>query len=284
MIKNKYGLSRYIPTKIRRIIRQQSGFGCIFCGFAISHCEHVDPEFSEAKEHDPDYMTFLCGHCNDKKMRGILSKEAVKRAMLNPKCIQKGFTFDAFDVGINLPSIQFIDSTWNANKAFILLRINGTDLLRFEPPEEKGNPFLLSAQFYNNKGKRFFWIERNEWFGDINNWEIEAKGNLIMIRNNVGKYSLEIRNIPNDRLIINRINMIYKGYKIKGDKHEGITILFPNGKKYFTIKINTTCSGAEVTAFEIEENKINIAKVKGGPSSIKCMSIGYLGHEKPKKI
>jgi hypothetical protein len=283
MKKNRHGLSRNIPAEVKRTIRQRSGFGCVICGFAICHYEHVDPEFLDAREHNADCMTLLCGRCNDKKRRGILSKEAVKRAMLNPKCLQEGFTFDTFDVGTSLPTIQFSDSTWTANKAFVLLRINGTDLVRFEPPEEEGSPFLLSAQFYNYKGKRIFWIERNEWFGDSSNWDIETIGQVITIRRAAREYELEIRNIPNERLIINKVNMLYKGYKIKGNDREGITILTPNGKELLAKNTNATGSGAEVTAFEVNGDEIIVGKATGGPSSI-SVSVGYLGPREPQQL
>ena len=88
--KNKNGLSRNIDSETKRIIRQKCGFGCVICGCAIYQFEHVDPVFSEAKEHNPDNIVLLCATCHDSVTRGIWSKEKVKIAAKNPKCYQKG--------------------------------------------------------------------------------------------------------------------------------------------------------------------------------------------------
>jgi hypothetical protein len=77
---NKLGLSRAIPEAIRRKIRQDSGFGCVICGLAIASYEHIDPEFHEATEHDPDKMTFLCEGCRSRVTRGVWSKDKVWKA------------------------------------------------------------------------------------------------------------------------------------------------------------------------------------------------------------
>lgn len=61
---NRHGLSRYIPPNIKRTIRKQCGFGCVVCGVAFSMYEHIDPEFCDAKEHDPNKMELLCGSCH----------------------------------------------------------------------------------------------------------------------------------------------------------------------------------------------------------------------------
>ena len=78
MENNKHGLSRNIPSQIKREIRQAAGFGCVCCGVAIGMYEHVDPEFHDAKEHDPERMAYLCGGCHDKVSRGIWSKDKIK--------------------------------------------------------------------------------------------------------------------------------------------------------------------------------------------------------------
>ncbi|WP_140145769.1 HNH endonuclease, partial [Vibrio parahaemolyticus] len=78
--KNKHGLSRYIPEDVKRKVRQKCGYGCVVCGTAIVEYEHVDPEFSEAKEHDPDKIVLLCSQCHAKVTRKFLSKESIKLA------------------------------------------------------------------------------------------------------------------------------------------------------------------------------------------------------------
>jgi hypothetical protein len=109
---NKYRLDRYIPSNIRRQIRQNSGFGCVICGCAICEYEHVNPPFSSAREHDPDKMTFLCSNCHDKVTRKIWSKDKVVKAMKNPYSLinkQSRFKLDltGSNSWINFGGIRF---------------------------------------------------------------------------------------------------------------------------------------------------------------------------------
>lgn len=229
MTTNKHGLSRRIPTGIKRRIRQGSGFGCVICGFAIYQYEHVDPEFVDATCHNPKSMTLLCGSCHDQVTRGIYSKEKVKEAMLNPKCKQKGFTFGAFDIGRDVPSIQFGSSLFTSQSGLVLFEIEGEDLLAFEPPEIPSGPFLLSASLYDKDEKLFFSVEKNEWKGDVDNWDIEIEGRRITIRQKNMDVLLELINIPRKAILINKINIQYKGYKIFGNDANKMTISGPSG-------------------------------------------------------
>ena len=54
--KNRFGLSRYIPEDIKRLVRQNSKFGCVVPGCRISfyEYEHILPEFKDARAHDPE--------------------------------------------------------------------------------------------------------------------------------------------------------------------------------------------------------------------------------------
>jgi hypothetical protein len=102
---NKFGLYDEIPDPIKREIRQRCGFGCVICGNAIYEYEHVDPPFSEAKEHNSDHIVLLCGHHHRLVTKGLLSKQTVKEAARRPKCKEKGFSFGPFDIGHAPPVI-----------------------------------------------------------------------------------------------------------------------------------------------------------------------------------
>ena len=105
---NKHGLKRSdLGMALKRSIRQRSGFGCVVCGNAIGEYEHVDPEFADAKEHDVNGMTFLCIQCHGKVTKGHLSKETVKNWMSQPAALRTGFSFEAFDIGSQPPTIRF---------------------------------------------------------------------------------------------------------------------------------------------------------------------------------
>src|SRR5680860_323928 len=94
---NKYGLSRNIPADVKRQIRKECGFGCVICGGAFITYEHIDPTFAEAREHDPEKMTLLCGGCHFRVTKGIWSKEKVRSAKKAPITFKNGGAKDAFD-------------------------------------------------------------------------------------------------------------------------------------------------------------------------------------------
>ena len=141
---NSKGLGREIPSAIKREVRQRDGFGCVVCGSAIIQYEHFDPEFSEALEHTAAGITLLCGRCHDKKTRGLLSLETVKRAVRNPRCKQSGFSFEAFDVDHQPPSISL--GTLKFRDVAVLIKVLGESIFSIKPPESIGSPFLISAK------------------------------------------------------------------------------------------------------------------------------------------
>ena len=109
---NKYGLRRSdLTSDQKRQIRQQAGFGCVVCGNAIGDYEHIDPEFSEAGEHDVSKMAFLCIQCHGKVTRRQLSKQSVLTARENPAALESGFSFEATLVESVRPSSRSSSST-----------------------------------------------------------------------------------------------------------------------------------------------------------------------------
>ncbi|MBB1192844.1 hypothetical protein DNC80_04080 [Flavobacterium sp. SOK18b] len=211
---NKYGLSRTIPSEIKREIRQNSGFGCVVCGLGIIEYEHVEPEFKEAEKHDPTSITLLCPNCHSKVTRGMWSKEKIKDAMQNPICLQKGYSNDFFDIGNNYPKIKFAGSL--IMNTPIPIMVKGKPLFKIIKSESE-KFFLLSAIFYNSKGEKSLEIIDNEWFAYSDNWDITAEGNTITIRERHKEICLELVVNPPDLIIINRLIMQIENYKICGN-------------------------------------------------------------------
>lgn len=76
---NKHGLPRDIPDPIKREIRQRSKFGCVICRAGIFDYEHIDPEYSDAKTHNPDDICCICTACHAKVTRSHFSKAYVRK-------------------------------------------------------------------------------------------------------------------------------------------------------------------------------------------------------------
>jgi hypothetical protein len=224
---NKYGLTRSVPLPIKREIRKRCGFGCVVCGMAIYDYEHIDPVFAEAKEHEPSKMALLCQACHGYVTRGMWSKDKIKAALKNPKCLQKGFSFGAFDIGLEHPKITL----GNAKLIDVsnILEVFGDSLLKIEAPEEIGSPFRISALFHDHLGNEIFRITQNEWEGLTTNWDIETKGQRITIRYAPGRVILVIRAEPPNNLVVERLNMFYKGVCLTASEGKPISVSSPDG-------------------------------------------------------
>jgi len=216
-MKNKYGLSRAIPSEVKRIIRQHCGFGCVICGSGIIQYEHVEPEFHDATEHNPEKMTLLCPQCHAKVTTKFWSKEKVLKAMESPICKMQGFSREVFDIGHGYPALQF--GGLLLKNCPIPIQVGEVPLFKIEPPEEDGAPFRLSGFFCDSKGVVSLKIIENEWQANSNNWDVEVSGGAITIREAKRDIHLKLVASPPDKIIVERLNMFLNGllFEANGD-------------------------------------------------------------------
>lgn len=212
---NQYGLNRHIKEDIKRIIRQNSGFGCVVCGGLTIDYEHVDPEFKDAREHDPSKMTLLCSVCHAKVTRGRMSKEYVKKAMLNPKAKQADYLNDWFDISSDSLIFQFGKLKFYG--CIVPIRIDGIDILTVSEPEEVNGPLRLSGVFFDQVGKLALVIKNNEYRLYNKFWDISFVGTTLFIRNSL-IIILELKVIPPDIIHVKRANMDLFGTILKVNK------------------------------------------------------------------
>jgi len=250
---NKYGLSRNIPEDIKREIRQACGFGCVCCGLAIGVYEHIDPEFHEAKEHDPEKMAYLCQGCHDRVTRKFWSKEKIKQAKQNPWCIQHGKCRDAFDIGTSEVLIWLGGN--KIEKFSNIIYIEDNPILIIENPEDKDGPFQLTGNFYDYFGNLLFHINKNEWFGESGNWDIECVGGRITIRTEPRKRNLQIACIPGKGIVIEKIDMVYKGTQVIGNQYQ-LKIKTKGNVEFLTIGKKYIAQEEEATLYNILDTGI----------------------------
>ncbi|MDC7102434.1 hypothetical protein N6O11_21820 [Escherichia coli] len=213
---NKHGLSRRIPETIKRQIRQRCGFGCVICGFGFYDYEHFKPDFVDAKVHDPNGMTLLCSQCNQKRARGRLSAQTVEIADRNPKCLQAGFANEMFDFHNEPITVKFAGVTFHNCQNLIV--VNEQPILSVTPSPIPHGPMLLSGIFCNSIGKETLLIDENEWKAKSDNWDVECTGPRITIRRGPGEFALVLKMEPPTGLIVERLDMLYEGVRMKGDK------------------------------------------------------------------
>lgn len=210
---NIYGLKRELKEDVKRIIRQEAGFGCVICGSGIYDYEHIEPEFKDAKIHDPNCMTLLCPTCHSKVTRGRLSKESVMEAKKNPVTLQQGYSNDWFDFKKDtMPFIQFAGTL--TERCQIPLMVGGVPIIEIKPPEVDGTPYLLSGRFFDSNGNCTLEIINNEWRALSTNWDMKYIGQVLTIKNKNKKSILQLRVNPPNGIIIERLDMNVFGNSI----------------------------------------------------------------------
>lgn len=207
--KNRHGLTDQIPLPIKRQVRQACGFGCVRCGCAIYEYEHIAPTFAEAKEHDPEKIACLCHGCHGKVTTKFGSKESVARARERPWARQPGNeSWDHLDLSTDTLNVELSGMTF-VNTPQILV-VDGVPLLEIHPPEEQGAPPTLSARFFDRTGAPIARIDRNEWRGSAEPFDIEASGGRWTIRSDSRKIDLVLKLTPPTGVVVERCHLRYE--------------------------------------------------------------------------
>ena len=229
--RNQYGLGRYVPTDVKISVRKRCGFGCVICGLAFYDYEHFDPDFKDAKSHDPNGITLLCMQHNQKRARKTLSVETVRRANDEPFCMRRGFSNEMFDIGPEPVEVVIAGSKFYNVQHVIV--INGIPILSIQPPAEQGEPYLLSGFFSDSAGVVTLKILNNEFFVGAENWDVECVGPRITIKKDKKNIALVLRAEPPSKVVVERLSMEFEGIFLEGDS-DGLKMSF-DGKGWNTI-------------------------------------------------
>lgn len=217
---NKHGLKRYIEKPTRKKIREDAGYGCVVCGTLFCDYEHIEPEFHDAEEHDPEKMTLLCESCHGKVTGKRKSKRRVWEAKADPFCKKHNFTREEIDPSV-IPTFKVGNNLFNDVE--IILAIHGKPLIWLEPPEKVDEPFLVSAIFYDNAGQYIASINRNQFTSVLGTHDVWGEGTRIEIRPQKGMIGLTL-NIEGDKPVhVERINMNYLGNQVTVNKAGQLT-------------------------------------------------------------
>lgn len=256
---NRHGLRRGSLTAAqKRILRQEAGFGCVICGKAIGEYHHIDPAFEDARCHDVNTMVFLCTQCHRKVSGGHISVKTVVEAKHNPFALRSNFSFEAFDVGDEPPTVHF--GPLSARNCKSIIRINGRGIFWISSPECAGGPFRLNALMTNAKGVPVFSIVDNEWRVRSGNWDAEVVGQRIFIRNGPRCIALMLRTVPPGDIFVEKIDMLFGCVKIYCDE-EQFVLSAPNFPQFRATEMNFIDCDAAV---DVEKNAV-------------CLGVGVVG-------
>src|SRR5262249_54722804 len=119
------------------------------------------------------------------------------------------------DIGTSHPVIWL--GRFRCSGMRTLFKVDDFPLLAIATPEQSAGPYRISASFFEDDGTLRFGINDNEWFGEPKQWDIECVGRKITVRRGAGLIALEITCWPRSCLVINRLNLKYKGVDIEVD-------------------------------------------------------------------
>lgn len=216
---NKHGLSRDIPSEVERAVRQHCGFGCIVDGTAIINYHHFDPEYVDATVHNPDGITLLCPTCHDKVKKGLYDLDFIKKSHANPKSKQTGYTKDLLQIGTETITFKLGSASFKREPVIVY---ENEPLICFFPPETSGAPLRLNAILFDKDEKEMLKIVNNEWIAGVNHFDIETKSNELIIREKLGDIKLRLTSISEKEISVDKIDMSYKGYRIKVERGQFI--------------------------------------------------------------
>lgn len=251
---NKYGLDRYVPLPIREQIRKDAGYGCVICGSLFGDYEHIEPEFFEAREHDPDKMTYLCVRCHPTVTRGRRSKSSIWKAKANPKSKSTGFVSDFIYPDHTEPNIVLGSS--NFQLTTVIINVYGKPLLWFEKPSIPEEPILINAIFYDDKSSPVAFINRNQFIGFLGTHDISGEGATITIRPQKGIIGLEFESSDGKPIVITRLSMTYLDTKFEV-KRDG-SFLIKQGNSCITLQSTSMIGcGTGIKIGDIPKSRIS---------------------------
>lgn len=224
--RNKYGLTRHINEEIAREVRVRCGFGCVICGLGLYEYEHFMPEFKNARFHMADGITLLCPNHHDRKTRGMLPVEVIKKFNATPKALQNGAAGDKFFLTAK-PTI--IIGTAKITSTPVVLQIENEPILIIQRGEDENEPYLITANLHDKNGELILAIENNVWETPNRTWDCKSIGRKIEIRSAPRNIELVLRKEIGNVIVIERLSMFHRGYKIMVHEGRNTTFITPTG-------------------------------------------------------
>jgi len=244
---NKYGLPRDIPDPIKRQIRQRSKFGCVICRAGIYDYEHIDPEYGDAKSHDPDSICCLCTACHAKVTRGHFSKDYVRKKY---KEVERS---DKLDVPLPFEGLDFHDGKAELKIGGISYDPGVTSVVTYHGnaifsicPSSGSDTAGINAVFLDDEGDQTLRISDNIWYGAVHAWDTEVVGRRIKVRKKKGALALVLRLEPPSKIVIEKLDMRVADAHILASERSYAVGRYINNSKVSWFHANMVHMGAPV--------------------------------------
>lgn len=228
MSRNQYGLSRNIPTAVQFEIRRRSKNGCVICRAIACDYEHIEPPFSEAREHNPAGICLLCIQHHGEVTRGRISKDKVmaayKGVQLSSKLrppfyhavlsgsLKLGLGNANFDHMPSNASVLLYDGESVLSAGFVADEVFG------------GSRPTLTGSLYDLEGKLILHLEDNLITVRADGVDVKLEGNKMRVIDGRRALVLELTFDPPGGIRIDRLRMRYKEVICEFDQTFGVTI------------------------------------------------------------
>ncbi len=222
---NRHGLSRTLREEVRRCVRRRCGYGCVVCGSAIIQYHHFDPPFADAKEHNPEGITLLCGRHHDEATRGLLSPESVRRHNSGPFALRQA-PHHLLDLS---PPIRLILGSIiidNPSGPFIVIDNEELFSLTLNNAE-----ILLSARFFDDSGKMVVDVRDSELRFRADSWDATVVGSQVKVWSSKGEVAFEATLHPPRTIYVRRINVSLNNKWICSDESGNVRIGWDAGNR-----------------------------------------------------
>ncbi len=146
--------------------------------------------------------------------------------------------------------VQFGGTKWTDTP--IIIQAFGETILGISINEENGL-LELSGIFHDKEDEEIFRIEKSEWKGNSEYFDIEVEGRRIIIRKKLREIALQINLEPPNLFTIEKIDMSFRGAKITGSIDKGFIASSPDGS---TIAVSNAIGESCAVGVLIDKNSI----------------------------
>jgi hypothetical protein len=172
-----------IPEPVKRIVRQEAGFGCCKCGLPIIEYHHI---VKDSKK--PEDIMLLCPTCHTEATVKAMPEPEQMFYKANPFNIKAGYVEGMLKVNQDTPVVNVGTNQFIGEGDFLL--VDGENLLSITVNEGR---LELSMKLFDQKDQLVAKIERNEWIsGDALPWDMESSFQWLRIRRKIRDIELEI--------------------------------------------------------------------------------------------
>lgn len=161
---NKYGISRFIPESVRKRVREECGFGCVFDGTMIVNYDHFSPEFADLKSpHSADGIALLCPNCHSRRLGDNPQIQASMVAVQRLKPFAKHKGNPKYPDFFMPPSPDVLElGSIILRSPQIRLSVNDKTVLQLKASSDEFGPIFVDAYLKNQSGATLLRIVDNE--------------------------------------------------------------------------------------------------------------------------